>query len=155
MLGTAFISERFNVKEAATLSGAAGAVTEHLGLATGATNHNTRHPIVTASYATTMHRLTGGRFALGLARGIKFQFDAFGLPPITTAQLEDFVGLNLGHMQASADGKYVYFPWMNYRHRPITAGNIRQGWVLASRIARVRLDGPARREAIALTIAPV
>jgi YVTN family beta-propeller protein len=64
--------------------------------------------------------------------------------------LEDFVGLNLGQMQVSADGKYVYFPWMNYRHRPITAGNIRQGWVLASRIARVRLDRPARREAIAL-----
>ena len=64
--------------------------------------------------------------------------------------LEDFVGLNIGQMQTSADGKYVYFPWMNYRHRPITPGNIRQGWVLASRIARVRLDGAARREAIPL-----
>ncbi|HEX4590225.1 MAG TPA: cytochrome c peroxidase [Gemmataceae bacterium] len=64
--------------------------------------------------------------------------------------LEDFVGLNLGQMHTSADGKYAYFPWINYRHRPITAGNIRQGWVLASRIARVRLDRPARREAIAL-----
>lgn len=64
--------------------------------------------------------------------------------------LEDFVGLNIGQMQASADGKYVYFPWINYRQRPITAGNIRQGWVIASRIARVRLDRPARREAIAL-----
>jgi YVTN family beta-propeller protein len=64
--------------------------------------------------------------------------------------LEDFVGLNLGQMQTSDDGLYVYFPWINYRHRPITAGNIRQGWVLASRIARVRLDEPARRDAIAL-----
>jgi YVTN family beta-propeller protein len=64
--------------------------------------------------------------------------------------LEDFAGLNLGQMQSSADGKYVYFPWINYRHRPITAGNIRQGWVIASRIARVRLDRSARREAIAL-----
>src|SRR4051794_41754727 len=91
-LGSAFISERFNIKEAATLSGAAGAVTEDIGIATGATNHNTRHPIVTASFATTMHRLTGGRFALGLSRGIKPQFDAFGLPAITTAQLEDMAG---------------------------------------------------------------
>jgi YVTN family beta-propeller protein len=64
--------------------------------------------------------------------------------------LEDFVGLNLGQVQPSADGKYVYFPWIVYRQRPITAGNIRIGWVLASRIARVRLDGPARREAISL-----
>ena len=92
-LGSVFISERFNVKEAVTLSGAAAAVSSELGIATAATNHNTRHPIVTAAYATTMHRMTGGRFSLGLGRGIKPIFDAFGIPHITTAQLEDFVGL--------------------------------------------------------------
>jgi len=59
-------------------------------------------------------------------------------------------GINLGHMQVSSDGKYVYFPWMIYRQNPINPSNIRRGWVLASRIARVRLDGPARREAISL-----
>ncbi len=53
-------------------------------------------------------------------------------------------------MQVSADGTHVYFPWIVYRQNPITAENIRRGWVLASRIARVRLDGQARREAIAL-----
>ena len=41
-----------------------------IGIATAATNHNTRHPMVTAAYAMTMHRLTGGRFSLGLGRGI-------------------------------------------------------------------------------------
>ena len=92
-LGTAFISERFNIKEAVTLSGAAGACSKTLQIATAATNHNTRHPIVTASYATTMHRLTGGRFTLGLGRGIAPLFAAFGIPPITTVQIEDFVGL--------------------------------------------------------------
>jgi probable F420-dependent oxidoreductase len=92
-LGTVFISERFNIKEAATLSGAVGAVSERIHIATAATNHNTRHPLVTASYATTMHRLTGGRFSLGLGRGIAPMFDAFGIPRITTAQLEDFAGL--------------------------------------------------------------
>lgn len=92
-LGSVFLSERFNIKEVVTLSGAAGAVTESLGIATGVTNHNTRHPIVTASYASTMHHLTGGRFALGLGRGIDRAFQAYGLPKITTAQLEDFAGL--------------------------------------------------------------
>jgi probable F420-dependent oxidoreductase len=92
-LGAAFISERFNIKEAATLSGAVGAVSTEIGIATAATNHNTRHPMVTASYAMTMHRLTGGRFSLGLGRGIGPMFDAFGLPRITTAEIEDFVGL--------------------------------------------------------------
>ncbi|MCH2185865.1 LLM class flavin-dependent oxidoreductase, partial [Myxococcota bacterium] len=55
-LGSAFVSERFNVKEAATLSGAVGAVSTSLGIATAATNHNTRHPMVTAAFAMTMHR---------------------------------------------------------------------------------------------------
>lgn len=92
-LGSAFISERFNVKEAVTLSGAAAAASRRLGIATAATNHPTRHPIVTASYATTMHRLTGGRFTLGLGRGIAPLFDAYGIPRVTTAQVEDTVGL--------------------------------------------------------------
>jgi probable F420-dependent oxidoreductase len=91
--GAAFLSERFNVKEAATLTGAAGAVTEKLQIVTAATNHNTRHPAVTAAWATTMHRLTAGRFTLGLGRGLAPQLKAFGLPPVTTAQLEDFIGL--------------------------------------------------------------
>ncbi|CAB4563294.1 MAG: TIGR03857 family LLM class F420-dependent oxidoreductase [Actinobacteria bacterium] len=92
-LGTVFLSERFNIKEIATISGVAGAVTERMRIATGVTNHNTRHPVVTASYATTMHRLTGGRFVLGLGRGMDRMFDAFGLPRITTAQLEDVAGI--------------------------------------------------------------
>ena len=92
-LGSVFLSERFNIKEAVTLSGAAGAVSESLGIATGVTNHNTRHPMVTASFATTMHRLTGGRFALGIGRGIERAMKAYGMPSITTAQMEDFAGL--------------------------------------------------------------
>ena len=92
-IGACFISERFNIKEAATLSGAVGAVSREIGIATAATNHNTRHPMVTASYAMTMHRLTGGRFSLGLGRGIAPMFKAYGLPSITTAQLEDFARL--------------------------------------------------------------
>lgn len=92
-LGSVFLSERFNIKEVVTLSGAAGAVSQTLGIATGVTNHNTRHPMVTASFATTMHRLTGGRFTLGLGRGVDRAMKAYGLPPITTAQMEDFAGV--------------------------------------------------------------
>ena len=92
-LGAAFISERFNIKEAVTLSGAAAAVTDSIRIITAATNHNTRHPVVTASYATTMHELTGGRFTLGIGRGIAPLFDAYGIERITTAQMEDFVAV--------------------------------------------------------------
>ncbi len=92
-LGAAFVSERYNIKEACTLSGAAAAVSEEIRIITGATNHNTRHPLVTASHATTMHYMTGGRFTLGLGRGITLMQDAYGIPRITTAQMEDFAGL--------------------------------------------------------------
>lgn len=92
-IGSAFVSERLNIKEAATICGAVGAVSRRIGIGTAATNHNTRHPIVTASHALTMHSLTGGRFTLGLGRGIDRASKARGLAPITTAQMEDFVGL--------------------------------------------------------------
>ena len=45
------------------------------------------------------------------------------------------MGLNIGHLQTSADGNYAYFPWMVYADRPITAGNIREGWVMGNRVA--------------------
>lgn len=61
-------------------------------------------------------------------------------------------GINIGHLQTSADGLNVYFPWMIYRSNPISVRNIRRGWILASRAARVRLDGPADREAISLDV---
>ena len=78
--GTAFICERWNVKEASSLTGAACAVTNRMQIATAATNHNTSHPLIAGSYATTMHRLSKGRFTLGIARGIAAMYDAFGVP---------------------------------------------------------------------------
>ena len=92
-LGAAFISERYNKKEAAVLCGAAGATSERIRLITAATNHNTRHPMVTAGFALTMQSLTSGRFTLGLGRGIAPMQDAFGIDRITTAQMEDFAAL--------------------------------------------------------------
>ena len=116
-LGSAHVSERFNVKDACTLSGAVAAVTEHLGIATAATNHNTRHPLVTATFATTMHRLSGGRFSLGLGRGFDPLFDAIGLPRITMKQFEDIAPLLrrlwhgevvLGHDGAAGRWPYLH-----------------------------------------------
>lgn len=92
-LGTVFISERYNKKEAATLCGAAAAVSERIRISTAATNHNTRHPIVTAGFARTMQSLSGGRFTLGLGRGIVPMQDAYGMGRITTSQMEDFAGI--------------------------------------------------------------
>ncbi|MCO6458505.1 MAG: c-type cytochrome [Pirellulaceae bacterium] len=64
--------------------------------------------------------------------------------------VDQFVGLNIGHLQLSSDGRQVYFPWMVYRRQPITPAFIRLGWVMASRVARLRLDEQSRREAMSL-----
>jgi len=116
-LGSVFLSERYNVKEAASLSGAAAAVSRELGVATGVTNHNTRHPIITASWATTMHRLSGGRFALGLGRGIAPLQQALGITAPSMREIEDFVGicrrLWKGEMILGHDGPAGRFPYLN------------------------------------------
>lgn len=92
-LGSVFLSERFNYKDAAVMAGAAAAVSTRLGIATGATNHNTRHALVTATMATTLHRMSRGRFALGLGRGFDALFDLMGLPRITNEQLRDAIAV--------------------------------------------------------------
>lgn len=128
-LGAAFVSERLNIKEAATICGAVGAVSNRIGIATAATNHNIRHPAVTAAHAMTMHSLTGGRFALGLGRGIDLATKARGLAPITTAQMEDSVGLMrrmwAGETIVGHDGPAGRFPVLAMRgvepaHIPMT-----------------------------------
>jgi 5,10-methylenetetrahydromethanopterin reductase len=116
-LGSAFVSERFNLKDASTLSGAAGAVSETIGIATAATNHNTRHPLVTATFATTMHRLTGGRFALGLGRGFPSLFKGIGLEPITSDQIRDTADilrrLWKGEVILGHDGPAGHYPYLH------------------------------------------
>ncbi len=92
-LGAVFLSERFNVKDAGVLAGAAAAVSTRIGIGTAATNHNTRHPLVTATMATSLHRLSGGRYAFGLGRGFDLLFDVMGVPRVTGAQLEDAIGI--------------------------------------------------------------
>jgi len=56
-LGSVWISERFDVKDAPTCCGAAAAITSEIHIGTGATNHFIRHPQVTATFASTMQRI--------------------------------------------------------------------------------------------------
>jgi 5,10-methylenetetrahydromethanopterin reductase len=92
-LGSVFISERFNVKETASLTGAAVVASQQLGVATGVTNVNSRHPLVTAAWAMTLDQLSGGRFALGIGRGIPAAARAYGLPVATMTEMADYFAL--------------------------------------------------------------
>ncbi|MEE2032134.1 TIGR03857 family LLM class F420-dependent oxidoreductase [Rhodococcus chondri] len=116
-LGAVFLSERFDAKDAAALAGAAAAVSESIGIGTAATNPNTRHPRVTATMATTLHRLSDGRYALGLGRGFDVLFDLMGLPRVTSARLEDAVEIYRtlwrGDAVTAHDGPAGSFPYLS------------------------------------------
>lgn len=61
-------------------------------------------------------------------------------------------GINIGQIDIDKAGKQVYFPWVIYRNFSINPGNIRLGWVLATRIARAQVDKNEYREAISLDV---
>lgn len=116
-IGSMFLSERFATKDAGVLAGAAIAATTTLGIGTAATNHNTRHPLITATMAATAHRMSGGRYAFGLGRGFGILFDLMGVPQVTSAQLEDAIGIyrTLWHGGAVVghDGPAGTYPYLN------------------------------------------
>jgi len=116
-LGSVFLSERFNVKDAGVMAGVAAAASTSIGIGTAATNHNTRHPLVTATMAMTAHRMSEGRYAFGLGRGFGLLFDLMGVPKVTGAQLEDAIGIYRtlwsGGSIAGHDGPAGSYPYLN------------------------------------------
>src|SRR4029453_13646807 len=76
-LGSAWISERFDVKEVGALAGAAAAGTKEIWIGGGATNNHTRPPPL----------------ARGVGRGIAVRSAMLGLPPVSNAQLRDSAAL--------------------------------------------------------------
>jgi probable F420-dependent oxidoreductase len=164
-LGSAWISERFDVKEVGALCGAAAASTREIWVGTGVTNVDTRHPLVLASMATTLWRLSGGRFALGVGRGIGVRSSMLGLTPVRNAQLAAFADVMrrlwrgervAGH--DSALGKFPYLHQAAWMNEPIpllfTAFGARSlefaGGVFDGVILHTFLSDEAVRRAVAL-----
>ncbi|HBF63864.1 MAG TPA: TIGR03857 family LLM class F420-dependent oxidoreductase, partial [Gammaproteobacteria bacterium] len=92
-IGNIMISERADFKEISALCGAVAGVTNTLYIGTSGTNLNTRHPIVTASMGSTLNRLSEGRFALGLAKGVKLRWQALNVDFPNFAHERSFVEL--------------------------------------------------------------
>lgn len=88
-LGKAWLSERFDVKDAGVICSAALAVTDRIEVATAATNLHTRHPLVLASMCSTLHYMSGGRFTLGLARGVAIRNQLMGLEAVGNKQMAE------------------------------------------------------------------
>jgi 5,10-methylenetetrahydromethanopterin reductase len=164
-LGAVFLSERFNYKDAAVMAGAAAAVSTKIGIANAATNHATRHPVVTATMAATLNRLSQGRYALGLGRGFDMLFDLLGVPRITNAQLTDVFdvlrklwrGEKFGHDGPAGKYPYLFTMGESAEHIPILMVAIGpKSMELAGRIAdAVVLHTFMSDEAVARSVAAI
>lgn len=86
-LGRVWLSERFDVKDAGVICSAALATTKTIKVATAGTNLHTRHPMVLATMASSLHYLSGGRFELGLARGVAIRNQLMGLDNVGNKQM--------------------------------------------------------------------
>jgi probable F420-dependent oxidoreductase len=88
-LGSVWIAERWDTKEAGSLCGAVGQATSKVKVVAGMTHFRTRHPMVLAAFGSTMQALTGGRFVLGIGRAAPQVWKGFGLPVPTNAAIAD------------------------------------------------------------------
>ena len=120
-IGNIMISERADYKEISALCGAVAAVTENIYIGTSGTNLNTRHPVITASMGSTLNSLSEGRFALGLAKGVRMRWKAMNVDFPTFEREAEFVQLmrklwrgerELGHQ--SALGQYSALQLADY-----------------------------------------
>ncbi|MEM1113605.1 MAG: TIGR03857 family LLM class F420-dependent oxidoreductase [Pseudomonadota bacterium] len=116
-LGRVWLSERFDVKDAGVICSAALTATDNIRVATAATNIHTRHPMVLATMCSSLHYLSGGRFELGLGRGVAIRNQLMGLDPVTNKQL--VAGIDLlrtlwrGEKVMGYEGPMGNLPYLN------------------------------------------
>ncbi|MCW3014525.1 MAG: hypothetical protein JWO02_1617 [Solirubrobacterales bacterium] len=89
----AFLSERWNLKEAGAFLGGIAARTWRLDVGTGVISPWTRHPQLMAALGATMHACYGPRFILGLGLGVSSYFKGMGLRAATYDALTDYVDI--------------------------------------------------------------
>lgn len=75
-----WISERLDMKEIGVLVGAAIAATSRVRIGAGVTHLGTRNAVTLSALAATAQTMSGGRFALGLGRGMPGMQKRLGIP---------------------------------------------------------------------------
>jgi 5,10-methylenetetrahydromethanopterin reductase len=88
-----FLSERWNLKEAAVILSAVAARTERIEVASGIITTAARHPLHMAGMAATLQATFGPRFVLGLGRGNPGWLTGAGLEMVGYAGLADYVDI--------------------------------------------------------------
>jgi len=119
----AFLSERWNLKEAAVVLGAVGARTERIGLATGLVSPARRNVLHMAAFGATMHACFGPRFVLGLGRGDHSYLREEGLRTAGFDGLVDYVDI----LRRLWRGEHVTYDGPAGHHSAIKLGDVYEG----------------------------
>jgi 5,10-methylenetetrahydromethanopterin reductase len=91
--GAVYVSERLDLKDAGVVCGAVAAVTGYSRIGTAVVHQGTRHPLAIATLAATAHTISGGRFMLGLGRGLGALAPSLGIPAPTLGGLAHLVSV--------------------------------------------------------------
>jgi 5,10-methylenetetrahydromethanopterin reductase len=118
-----FISERWNLKEAAVILGAVGALTTRVSLGTGLINPSSRHPLHTAAMGSTLTAAFGNRVVLGLGRGDDNMLAGTGLAAYGFDGLVDYVRI-LRRLWAGAT---VSYDGPAGRYESLALGDLHEG----------------------------
>jgi 5,10-methylenetetrahydromethanopterin reductase len=89
----AFLSERWDIKQADVILSGAAARTSHIELGTAMVCPPTRQPWLMAALAATMQACYGPRFTLGLGRGTDAIWRGMGLRMPTYTEMADYVDI--------------------------------------------------------------
>lgn len=88
-----WLSERYDLKDAGAMLGGIAARTTRLQVGTAALACASRHPLLTASLAATMHAMYGGRFILGLGRSSESYLMGQGIRTFSYEAFTDYVDI--------------------------------------------------------------
>lgn len=91
--GTAYVSERLDMKEIGAVCGAVAGATTRIRFGTAVIHQGTRHPVTVAALAATLQSMSSGRFILGLGRGLGALAPSLGVAEPTLASLEHLVSV--------------------------------------------------------------
>ena len=143
-----FLSERWNLKEAAVILSAVAARTDRIELASGIITTAARHPLHMAGMAATMQATFGPRFVLGIGRGNPGWLSGAGLKMSSYAELADYVDIlrrlwrGEGVAYSGPLGDFPYLQLEDVQHLqapPVWFGTL--GQPLAARTAAACFDG--------------
>ena len=92
-MGSIWLSERWEGKEAGVLCGAIAQTTRQIRIVAGLIHFTGRHPLVTAGLGATMQRLSGNRFAMGVGRSSPERLRRQGFQVFDIAHMRDYARL--------------------------------------------------------------